>query len=63
MSNERYIVVVNHGERFTTYNVVDTWQPQSEQPAVVHCWATDFEPNAAFLAKDFCVRNNGKHLA
>lgn len=59
----RYITVTTHGERATAYAVVDTAQPEAEQPAVIHAWRTDTEPNARFLAEDFCQRHNATQNA
>lgn len=60
MDTQRYKVVVNHGEGGSTYSVVDTAQPENEQPAIVHSWSTAQEPNAKFLAEDFTQRHNSK---
>lgn len=60
IQESRYIVIINHGEYVTTYAVVDTYQPESEQPCVIHEWNTKREPNAKYLADDFCKRHNDK---
>lgn len=59
MSN-RYQVTVTHGEAGTVYAVVDTIQPEAEQPAVILSWNTATERNAEYLASDFCLRHNAK---
>ena len=56
----RYKTVVTHGESGSLFQVVDTWQPECEQPCVVLSWNTSNEPNAAYLARDFCDRHNSK---
>jgi hypothetical protein len=57
---QRYRVVVNHGEYASTYNVVDTAQPESEQPCIVIGWSSRTEAHAAYLAANFCTRHNAK---
>ncbi len=54
----RYKIVVTQGEYAIIYDVVDTIQPEREQPCIVHSFSTRDEPNAAFLANDFCRRHN-----
>ena len=56
--SERYKVTLWHGEYGTVYYVIDTSQPESEQPCVIHSWNTRTEPQAEFLARDFCLRHN-----
>ena len=56
----RYRVVTAHVERHSIFYVVDTAQPEAEQPSVVAYWTTATEPNARFLADDFCERHNAK---
>jgi hypothetical protein len=55
---KQYKVVTWHGEVGTAYAVVDTFQPSSEQPAVVHTFSTTADRNARYLAEDFCARHN-----
>lgn len=62
MSN-RYQVATTHGEGATVYAVIDTAQPQDEQPCVVQSWSTRTEPNARYLAEDFCQRHNAEEGA
>ena len=57
---KRYKVVTWHGEGGTAYAVVDTFQPTSEQPSVVHLFSTEFDSNALELAEDFCANHNTK---
>lgn len=57
---ERYKVTISHGEGATLYAVVDTSQPEEEQPAVVLTYSTATEPNAEFLARDYAKRHNDK---
>jgi protease II len=59
---ERYIVTVWHSENYTTFYVVDTSQPEREQPCIIHAWSDQVEPNASFLARDFCMRHNAKEV-
>ena len=54
----RYKVVINHGEHGTVFSAVDTSQPEAEQPCVIHSWNIANEPNAKYLADDFCVRHS-----
>ena len=56
--NARFNVVVTHGEFASTFTVVDSEQPEAEQPAIVRAWNNRNEPNAAYLARDFCARHN-----
>ena len=58
--NARYHVVTTHGEGGTIFAVVDAYQPEAEQPAVIHSWNTATERNAEFLARDFCQRHNSQ---
>lgn len=63
MEANRYKVVAWHGEIGSTYSVVDTLQPESDQPAVVRTWLTETEPHACWLAEGFCRRHNAKQTA
>ena len=58
--NNRYVVTILHGESGTVYHVVDTAPPEAEQPCVIHSWKYPEEPNACYLATDFCERHNAK---
>jgi len=58
---DRYETTIAHGEAGTVYSVVDTTQPEAEQPCVVQSWNTRTDPNAQYLARDFCIRHNAKH--
>jgi hypothetical protein len=55
---ERYIVTAFHGATATTFYAVDTFQPEDEQPAIVRSWSTGLDPNAFWLAQNFCDRHN-----
>lgn len=57
-SERRYGIQYQHGEHGTVYYVLDLSQPESEQPCIIHSWSTATEPNARFLAEDFCIRHN-----
>lgn len=54
----RYVVTSWHDEDSTTFNEVDTEQPENEQPCIIRSWNTAKVPNAGYLAKDFCRRHN-----
>ena len=56
----RFQLVINHREHDTLYIVIDTSQPEREQPCVIESWSTISEPNARYLAIDFCNRHNAK---
>ena len=58
MEKVRYKVVIRHDEGASLFLVVDTFQPTEEQPCIVLGYNSKTEPNAAFLAKDFCERHN-----
>ena len=56
-----YRVAVGHGEGRTVYYVVDSSQPEAEQPAVVRSFDTSRDgggASAGWLARDFCERHN-----
>ena len=58
---EPYMVAVWHGEGRTVFYVVDSRQPESEQPAVVCSFNTAHDGQgaaASWLARDFCERHN-----
>ena len=56
----RYVVATFHGEGATVFHVVDTAQPTDAQPVIILSWSTAKEPNARYLAEDFCERHNTK---
>lgn len=53
---ERYVVSIVG----TSHYVIDTDRPEREGSRVIYAWDTNDEPNAAFLARDFCERHNAK---
>lgn len=59
----RFQVTYQHGEHRTVFYVVDTAQPEAEQPAVVASFGTDRDPYGAparWLAHDYADRHNAK---
>lgn len=56
--SKRFSVRVIHGEGDTVFHVVDAAPPEREQPCIVMSFSLRKEPNAAFLAADFCKRHN-----
>jgi len=56
----RFQIVINHGENGSVYMVIDTVQPEREQPCVIESWNTNKDKNARYLAMDFCNRHNAK---
>ena len=59
----RFRVTVQHGEGRSVYYVVDTAQPEAEQPAIVASFGTDRDPfgaSARWLAQDYADRHNAK---
>lgn len=58
MITSRYQLMTWHSEGYSAFYVVDTIQPEDEQPAVVVSWNTKDEPNARYLAMNFCDRHN-----
>lgn len=59
----RFIVTSQDGEHRSVFYVVDTAQPEREQPAVVASFGTDrdrYGAPARWLAQDYADRHNAK---